>query len=179
MYITINNIIGEKTINRSYSIRNFNSGKEITVVSMFSDNIQYEMIKPFWLKLMGGGKKQVLNKTYTRRELNAVVERKLILTDLNNDSRIIKTNKLAKITDMIFNLDGLDNSDNLEDGISNNTLFTYYESSFEDFTRFEPKTPQCKKLKNGMIVSLSLKITDQNNNMITNGPGTTVVLHIR
>ena len=28
----------------------------------------------------------------------------LILTNLNNDPRIIKMNKLAKITDMIFNL---------------------------------------------------------------------------
>ena len=80
---------------------------------------------------------------------------------------------------MIFNLDVLDNTDNLEDGRPSNTLFTYYVSSSEDFMRFEPKTLQYKKLKNGEIVSLKLKITDQNNNMITNGPGPTVVLHIR
>ena len=79
---------------------------------------------------------------------------------------------------MIFNLDELDNSDNLEDGRSSDTLFTCYVSGSEDFMRFEPKVPQYKKLKNGEIVSLTLKITDQNNNMITNGPGTTVVLHI-
>ena len=35
------------------------------------------------------------------------------------------------------------------------------------------------KFKYGEIVSLTLKITDQNNNIITDGPGTTVVLHIR
>ena len=40
-------------------------------------------------------------------------------------------------------------------------------------------TPRYKRLKNGEIVSLTLRITDQNNNIITNGPGTTVVLHIR
>ena len=80
---------------------------------------------------------------------------------------------------MIFNLDELNNSDNLEDGIPSNTLFTYYLSSSEDFMRFEPKALQYKKLKNGTIVSLTLKITDQNNNMITDGLGTTVVLHIR
>ena len=34
---------------------------------------------------------------------------------------------------------------------------------------FEPHTPQYKKLKNGMITSLTLRITDQNNNVITNG----------
>ena len=88
-------------------------------------------------------------------------------------------NKLAKITDMILNLDELDNSDNLENGRPSNTLFTCYVSSSEDFTHFEPKAPQYKKLKNGEIVSLTPKITDQNVNMITNGPRTTVVLHIQ
>ena len=80
---------------------------------------------------------------------------------------------------MIFNLDKLDNTNNLEDGRPSNTLFTRYVSGSEDFTHFEPKAPQYKKLKNGEIVSLTPKIIDQNNNMITNGSGTTVVLHIR
>ena len=87
-------------------------------------------------------------------------------------------NIFAKITDMIINLDELDNTDNLEDGRPSNNIFTYYASSSEDFTHFEPKTPQYKKLKNGEIVSLTLKITDQSNNMITNGAVTTLVLHI-
>ena len=179
MYITINNIIGENTIDLSYPICSFNPRKEITVISMLSDNIPYEMTEPFKLKLMGGSEKQVLNKTYTSRELSALVEIKIIFTDLSNDPRIIKMNKLAKITDMIFNLNELDNSDNLEDERPSNTLFTCYVSGSEDFTHFKPKAPQYKKLKNGEIVSLTLKITDQNNNMITNGPGTTVVLHIQ
>ena len=49
----------------------------------------------------------------------------------------------------------------------------------EDFMHFEPQTPGYKRLKYDNIVSLTLKITDQNNNIITNGPGTTVVLHIQ
>ena len=65
------------------------------------------------------------------------------------------------------------------DGRPSNTLFTYYVTSPEDFTHFEPCNPQYMKLKYGEIVSLTLKITDQNNNIINNGPGTTVVLHIR
>ena len=80
---------------------------------------------------------------------------------------------------MSFNLNKLDKSDNLEDRRSSNTLFTCYVSGSEDLMYFEPNAPQYKKLKNGEIVSLTFKITDQNNNMITNGPGTTVVLHIR
>ena len=100
--------------------------------------------------------------------------------NLNDDPRIIKMNKLAKITDRFLTwMNLIDNTNNVEDGRPSNTLFTYYVSSSKDFMRFEPKTPQYKKLKNGEIVSLTLKITDQNNNIIANGPGTTVVLHIR
>ena len=172
----INNIIGEKTIDLSYPI---NSRREIAVVSMFSDNVQYEMTEPLVLKLMGNDEKQVPNGTYTIRELNALVERKFILTDLGSDPRVIKTNKLEKITDMIFNLDELDNTSNLEDGRPCNTLFTYYVPGLVNFTCFKPKIPQYKKLKSEKIFSLTLRITDQNGNMITNGPGTTVVHHIQ
>ena len=45
MYITINDIKGEKRIDLSYSIQNFDSGKEIAVMRMLSDNIQYDILK--------------------------------------------------------------------------------------------------------------------------------------
>ena len=45
MYITINNIKGEKTIDLSYSIQNFDSDKEIAVIRMLSDNVKYEILK--------------------------------------------------------------------------------------------------------------------------------------
>ena len=48
-----------------------------------------------------------------------------------------------------------------------------------DFTHFEPDIPQYKALKNGEFISLNLRITDQNNNIITDGPQVTVVLHIK
>ena len=89
-------------------------------------------------------------------------------------------NKLPGITEMTLNLDKLDNTDNLEDGRPSNALITYYVTDDdEDFTHFEPHTPKYKKLKGGKIVSLTLKITDQNDHLIANGLGTTVVLHIR
>ena len=83
------------------------------------------------------------------------------------------------ITEITLNLDELDNSDNLEDGRPSNSLLTNHVTSNEDFTRFEPRTPQYKKLKNDMITSLTLKIMDQNGNIITDGPQVTVVLHIQ
>ena len=77
-----------------------------------------------------------------------------------------------------ISLNELDNSDNLEDGRPSNALFTYFVTSLEYYTHFEPCNPRYMKLKYGEIVSLTLRMTDQNNN-ITNGPGTTVVLHIQ
>ena len=126
MYITINDIIGSKTIDLSYPIWNFGSSKEITVISMLSENTQYEMTKPLKLPLVDGSEKEVISKTYTSRELNAFVEGKHINTDLDNNPQIIKTNKLAKVTNMSLNLDELNNSNNLEDGHPSNTLFMYY-----------------------------------------------------
>ena len=44
--------------------------------------------------------------------------------------------------------------------------------------RLEPQTPQYRKLKNIEFNSLNMRITDQNNNVITDGPQVTVVLHM-
>ena len=144
MYITINDIIGEKTIDLIYSIQNFDStagwgeaSKEIAVISMLTKNTQHEMTKPLKLKLVDGSEKEVLSMTYMSRELNAFVEGKHIISDLNNDPQIIKMNKLAKVTNMSLKLDELNNSDNLKDGHPSNTLFTYYMTGFEDFMHFE------------------------------------------
>ena len=132
------------------------------------------MTEPINLKLIDGSEKQILNGSYTKREIDAIVGRKHILADLSNDFRIIKT----KVIHMIFNLNELDNGGNLKDGKPSDALFMYHISSFKDFMHFEPATLQYKKLKGGQIVSLTLRITDQAGNLITNGPGTTVVLDI-
>ena len=41
MYITINDIIDEKRIDLYHPIQNFDSGKEVAVIRMLSDNVQY------------------------------------------------------------------------------------------------------------------------------------------
>ena len=89
-------------------------------------------------------------------------------------------NKLLGITEMIINSNELDNSDNLEDGRPSSALLTHHVTDDDkDFTHFEHHTPQYKKLKNRQFTSLTQKIMDQNNNIITDGPQVTVVLHIR
>ena len=136
MYIKINDVIGEKMIDLSYPIQNFGSSKEIAVISMLSENTQYEMTKPLKLKLVDGSEKEVLSKTYTSIELNAFVKGKHIISDLDNDPQIIKTNKLAKVTNTSLNLDELNNNNNLEDGHPSKTLFTYYMPGSENFMCF-------------------------------------------
>ena len=147
MYITINNIKGEKRIDLSYSIQNFDSRMEIAVIRMLSDNVQYQILKLH-----------------------------LVMGPILDTKKMIP--KLRGITEMSLNLDKLDDSDNLEDGRPSNTLLTYHMTSNEDFTHFEPDIPQCKKLKSGDFTSLTLKITDQAGNIITDGLQVTVVLHI-
>ena len=92
---------------------------------MSSDNIQYKVTETFNLKLIDNSEKQILIGSYTKREIDVIAERKPILADLSNDFRITKMNKLAKIIDMIFDLNELDNSGNLKDGRSSDALFTF------------------------------------------------------
>ena len=142
MYITINNIKGEKRIDLSYSIRNFDSDKEIAVIRMLSDNVEYEILKlRSVMDPISNAKKTIPRGTYAGRQFLSIVEGIIELNQFEIDDKVTKTNKLKGIMEMIINLDELNNSDNLKD--------------------------------------LNLRITDQNNNVITDGPQVTVVLHIR
>ena len=132
---------------------------------MLSDNVQYQILIP--------------SRTYSGRELLSMLEGMVELNKFLVGDQVIKKSKLKSITEMILNLNELDNPDNLKDGRPSNELLTYHVTDDKDFTHFEPRTLQYKKLKNDMITSLTLKITDQNNNIITDGSQVTVVLHIR
>ena len=187
MYITINDIKGEKTIDLSYPIQNFGSSMEhlvthsaeIAVVSLFSKNVQYWVTGDnLKFELKTGKKVSLLKGTmHTDEELNAIIGLEYKLTMLCNNSAT-KKNKLGDITEIVISLNELDNSDNFEDGRPSSTLFTYYVIDPKDFMNFGPVTPQYKRLKNGEITSLNLRITDQAGDVIAK-PGTTVVLHVR
>ena len=138
---------------------------------MLSDNVKYEILKLHAvMDPISNTKKMIESGTYTGRELLSIVEGMVEFNQFVIDDQVIKKNKLKGITEMIINLDELNNSDNLEDGHPSNTLFTYHVTSDKDFTHFEHQTPQYRKLKNGEFTSLTLRITDQNNNVITDGP---------
>ena len=179
MYITINNIKGEKRIDLSYSIQNFDSDKEIAVIRMLSYNVKYEIQKlSSVMDPISDTKKMIAKGAYAGRELISMPEGIVEINQFEVDDQVTKMNKLKGITEITLNLNELNNSDNLKDGRPSNELLTYHVTDDKDFTYFEPQTPQCRKLKNGEFTSLTLRITDQNNNIITDGLQVTVVLHI-
>ena len=122
-------------------------------------------------------KKMIPKGAYAGRELISMLEGIIELNQFEVDDQVTKTNKLKGITEITLNLNEFNNSNNLKDGRPSNELLTYHVTDDKDFTHFEPQTPQYRKLKHGEFTSLTLKITDQNN-IITDGPQVTVVLHI-
>ena len=163
MYITINNIKGEKRINLSYSIQNFDSDKEIAVIRMLSNNVQYEILKLHAvMDPISNMKKMIPSGTYAGRELLSILEGIIELNKLEVDDQVTKTHnyKLKGITEITLNLDELNNGDNLKDGRPSNELLTYHVTDDKDFTHFEPQTPPYRKLKNGKFTYLNLRMTD-------------------
>ena len=146
---------------------------------MLSDNVKYEILKLCAaMDPISATRKMIPSRTYVGRELLSMLEGMVELNEFLVDDQVIKKNKLKGITEIILNLNELDNSDNLKDGRPSNELLTYHVTDDKDFTHFEPDIPQYKKLKNREFTSLTLKISDQNNNVITDGLQVTVVLHI-
>ena len=147
---------------------------------MLSDNVQYEILKlRAVMDPVSDAKRTIPSGTYAGRQLLSIVEGIVELKQFEIDDEVTKMNKLKGITEITLNLDELNNSVNLKDGRPSNSLLTYYVTDDKYFTRFEPQNPQYKKLKNEEFTSLNLRITDQNNNVITDGPQVTVVLHVR
>ena len=94
MYITINDVIGEKTIDLSYPIY---PEREIAVVSMSSNNSQI-LLKKSMEVLLYTGKKIVLNKgVYTDKELDSLIGTELKSQMLDSRDDVLRTNKLKKL----------------------------------------------------------------------------------
>ena len=94
MYITINDVIGEKTIDPSYPIY---PAKEIAVVSMFSNNSQILLQKSMEV-LLYTSKKIVLNEgVYTDKELDSLIGTELKSEMLDSRDDVLRTNKLKKL----------------------------------------------------------------------------------
>ena len=90
-----------------------------------------------------------------------LIEGKIELTQFNNNPQTNRMNRLVGVKKMVRNLD-----------------VTYYVTSSEEFIRLKPAAPQYKTLKNGDFNFLTPRIKDQKDTIMTDGPATTVVLHI-
>ena len=135
MYITIKNIEGEKRIDLSYSIQNFDPSKEVAVIRMLSDNVKYEILELHAvMNPISNEKRMIPSGTYAGRELLSIAEGMVELSQFAVDDQVIKMNKLKGITEMIISLDELNNSDNLENGHPSNSLLTYHVTDDKDFT---------------------------------------------
>ena len=110
MCITIKDIIGEKRIDLSYPIC---CSKEVTVITMFSDNVQYKIVKDHTTidDISPGKHKLIQSKTYADRELLSILEGIVAFKQFVDDDRVIKTHKLKGITEMIISSNELDNTD--------------------------------------------------------------------
>ena len=119
MYITINNIKAEKRIDLSYSIH---SDKEIAVIRMLIDNIQYRVLKlRSVMDPISDTKKTIPSGTYASRQLLSMLEGIIELNQFEIDDQVTKTNKLKGITEITLNLDELNNSVNLKNGRPSNS----------------------------------------------------------
>ena len=94
MYIMINNVMVEKMIDLSYPIC---SNKEITVITMLSDNIEYKIVKPNAIDyILPGNEKQILSGTYAGRELLSIVEGMIELSNISLEYEIVTQPTLAR-----------------------------------------------------------------------------------
>ena len=67
MYIKINDVKSEKRVDLSYPIKN-SDFTEIAVVSLFSDNVQYQVLKLCSvMDLISDTKKMIPSRTYAGR----------------------------------------------------------------------------------------------------------------
>ena len=101
----INNIKGEKRIDLYYSIQNFDSGKEITVIRMLSDNVQYQLLKLLAvMDPISDTKKLIPSGTFAGRELISMLEGIVELNQFEVDDEVTKMNKLKSITEITLRL---------------------------------------------------------------------------
>ena len=130
MYITITEIVGEKTIGPAYLIKS----TEVTVIRMFSDNIQYKIEERLKVLLITNEEKLLLKGKFPGSELSQFVGRKVITTPLDTNKNVVKTDKLAGVTEFVLSLDELCNTDNLK---MEDFLLRYYVT---DSSRRDLKT---------------------------------------
>ena len=183
MYLYMNSVVGEKTIHLPLPIDNRDGYLEIAIVNFFQDNTTWDIKSDLATTLESGGKavglKVIPKKLYTERELKAFLSGDIDISPLDVNPKIEKINRLSNITEMNFYLDEIDNTDILIDEQLSSLILRYFVNDYTGSTNYLPNNPNYKKLKRGTLDSLTLRVYDQKNKLITNSLGTNILFHIR
>ena len=97
MYIIVNDIIGEKRIDLAYPIQ----GKEVAVVIMLTNNVQYLLKEPVKVLLKTGKNIELLKGLYMDKELNALIGFEKV--GISHREYALRVNKLEHATEMTIN----------------------------------------------------------------------------
>ena len=162
MYITIKGIVGGKSIKLPHPISNLIGTMRAAIVEVLLDCAVYENRDSKYSrgKVLESGRhmsKELKERGFTTFEMKRI-------------------DCLRGITELKFDL-----KENIVDGRPDNELMTYHVSDSShkiDVIRFEPKRLRYKNLKVGKLDSLTLRVVDQNNNIVKEGLTATVILHI-
>ena len=132
-------------------------------------------------RLKTGEEKELSKGVHMDKELNATIrlelKSKMVSRDYTTTSSYSPPQRFP--IEIVISLDELDNTDNQENERLSHVLFRYHVTDSKEFTSFKSATPQYKRLKNWGLNSLNLRMTDQNDNIMTEGPGMIIVLHLR
>ena len=190
MYLYMNNVkTGERNINLFYPIDNFDTEgnfKEIAIVNFFQDTTTWNIGQDIELKVGSEKssieipKKKIPKNNYTERELKSYIALGNVdLDPVLTNPTVTKVNKIGGKNEINFYLSEIDNTQNLIDNHPSDLLLKYYITDWGGFLRYQPKNPEYKPLKNGLINSLSIKILDENNQLFKNDLGINILFHIR
>ena len=188
MYFYMNGIkTGERSIHLTFPIDN---PREIAIVNFFQDTTTWKVksdreitLGPenskFKLIDLKKQNKIIPKNTYTERSLKS----SLLINAANLDTlsmfpEIDKVNCIVGKQEINFYLNELDNTQIFENNQLSNLLLKYYITNCDGYLSYQPTNPVYKPLKNGIITSLSLKITDENNNLFEKDLGIDIQLHI-
>ena len=191
MYITLNNIEGEKTIDLSHWIKQVdNNFRYIGVVSLFNEKVKYEynfpgpIIRPLGLeKIIPKGKQ-------TKKFLLEFLEGKVPIEKFDT----YKENSIEGIDKVVITLNELDNTRNLEVDAKLNggglmkvvakpsqTLLTYNVAYTNSFASYQPQFPLYKKLKTNQegINSLNINVKHIKDGVVKTSFRSNIVFHVK
>ena len=173
MFITLKEVVGEKTVTLDGSIP---PGKKIAVVEIMNNSMlcySRKTLYHFDGQLVMGKKHVMLTEGHHMSK--EIRDHELDPKDFEPESGLVG------VSEINYCIEELKTEENLIDGEQSDILHTYLVSpatKCAEMMRFEPKRLRFKRLKNKAITKLTLKVTDQHGAIIGEGLTSTVTFQI-